>query len=292
VWTQNSRSEKKIITYTGPLPEKLFRYRTITPSTLNRTIDFEILEEAIFLAGLKDLNDPDEARFLVKFVGSDQDILDYWRSALHSVRQGLSDSEIEIEARALLDKVIKSGYIPPEPVVLHTRHVLDHVLRVACFTTQPGNHSMWANYAKHVDATGKTIDHGGICLEYRCDGSWRNETLHPVEYSDAIPEVNPIERDESKLVKVLYTKSREWRCEEEWRIAYVLQATPPFQDNFAVNSKIKLEGAVASVIFGLNTPSPIIDEIRARVSAAKPGIAFKRVVRNPLTFNRELAELK
>jgi hypothetical protein len=87
--------------------------------------------------------------------------------------------------------------------------VLERVQRVACFTTQAVNYSMWANYAKFVHPTNGPIDHGGICLEYQCDESWRNTTLHPVEYSDTVPEIDIVNRDESELIKVLYTKSRE-----------------------------------------------------------------------------------
>jgi hypothetical protein len=66
---------------------------------------------------------------------------------------------------------------------------------------------------------------------------------------------------------------------------------PPFPDNFTTNSKLRFENSVMSVVFGLNTPVSLIDEIRNTVSAVKPKISYKRVVRDPLTFNRELAEL-
>lgn len=292
-------NEKQYISYAGKLPTKLYRYRTVTPDNLDRIINFEIIEEGIYLAGLKELNDPDEGRFLIKFEGSKDDILDYLRRCVkdnlrqseRSTHPELTQAEIERGARSLVDKVVQSGYIPPEHVVTYTRYVLEHVLRVACFTTHPVNYSMWANYAKFIHPTDGPMDHGGICIEYNCGEEWRNTTLHPVEYSDAIPEINPIKLDESELVKALYMKSREWRCEDEWRITSIIQAIPPFPDNLTTNSKIKLENGIVSVIFGLNTPNDIIDDIRARVTTVKSKIAFKKVVRNPQTFNRELIEL-
>ena len=150
---------------------------------------------------------------------------------------------------------------------------------------------MWANYAKYWNPVTGPLDHGGLCIEYRCNDSWRGLNLHPVEYSDVIPELNVVERSELNLVKTLYMKSSEWRGEEEWRVMSTLQTKPPFPQNFATNSKIKLENGVTSILFGLNTPDSVIDEVTTRVRKAKPEIAFRRVSRNPITFARQLTDL-
>ncbi|UUZ75877.1 DUF2971 domain-containing protein [Polaromonas sp. P1(28)-13] len=219
--------------------------------------------EVVHLAGLKDLNDPDEGRFVVKFKGSYSEILDFWRAALRATDPTLASEEVEAIAKSNTDEVVRSGYAPQERVVAFTRHVIEHVVRVACFTKLPLNYSMWSNYAKYFDPVAGPLDHGGICIEYRCDDSWRGANLHPVKYSDALPEINAIERSELNLVNTVYMKTKEWRCEEEWRIMSVIQSTPPFPANFAANSKIKIENGVSSVIFGLNTPDSVIDEIRS-----------------------------
>lgn len=292
MWTKANPNAKMLISYSGSFPEKLYRYRTVSSANLDRLVNFEIIDEAIYLAGLKDLNDPDEGRFLIKFEGSRTEIMEYWKEAMKSSYPAWSIAEIESEASSYTERVISSGYIIPEHVVHFTRYVLEHILRVACFTTQPVNYSMWANYAKYIHPTDGPIEHGGICLEYYCDEAWRCGNLHPVEYSDTIPEINVTKRDENELAKVVYKKSREWRCEEEWRIMSIIQSMPPFPDNLTANSKIKLENSIASVIFGLNTPKELIEEIRARVSAAKPKILFKQVVHDPTTFNRQLRDMK
>lgn len=150
---------------------------------------------------------------------------------------------------------------------------------------------MWANYAKHIDATGKSTDHAGICIEYLCDEGWRATTLHPVQYSDTVPEINVTERSEEDLVHAMYAKSPEWQCENEWRITSVIAAKPHFPSNLAANAKIKLKGAVRSVIFGLKTQDSVIQTFVSRLQSLKPDITFKRVIQDISTFQRRVVDL-
>lgn len=293
MWTPIDTQSKKLITYEGEFPTHLYRYRSLSLNTLDRLIDFEIIEESIFLAGLADLNDPDEGRFTLNFQGSRDEILEFWRETIKSTSPHLTASKIEILANSNTDELIANNFQIPERVITHTRSTLENAIRVACFTTQFKNYSMWANYAKYIDRKDNTCDlgHGGICIEYQCDDSWRHTGLHPVVYTDTIPDLRIISRSESELVKAVYMKASEWRGEEEWRMMLVLQALPPFPSNFKANSKIKLEDRVQSVIFGMNTPNDLIDEISSRVRVKKPKIAFKRVIRDSTTFVRTLVDL-
>lgn len=292
MWTPRDPDHKAYLTYQGPLPAALFRYRSVRPDTIDRLVDFEILQEGVFLSALKDLNDPDEGRLLVRYFGSDDEILAFWRKAIREEQQLISDSDVEEIAQANLQTVLAERYAAPVHVAHLLRHVMTHVCRVACFTTSPTNFSMWANYAKRFDANGNSTDHAGVCIEYRCHESWRGAALHPVVYSDEVPVVNLVGLDEEALAKVLYMKSREWRAEEEWRISSVLQATPPFEGNWQANAKMKIEGAVAAVIFGLNSPQEMFDVFASRLKKARPDIALKRVVRNPLTWVREVVTIE
>lgn len=291
MWKKSNPTIIPMITYAGDLPTRLYRYRSISPGNIDRLIDFEILDECIFLAGLKDLNDPDEGRFLMSFSGTPQEIIDYWSLAIRKTSPGLLDTEIKMQAESNARQIIANDFAVSDHVVSYTRSVLETIVRVACFTTHPVNYSMWANYAKYYHPADGPIDHAGVCIEYRCDASWRPGNLHPVEYSDDLPVVKLINRQEFDLVKTLYKKTREWRGEDEWRIMSIIDAKPPYPANLTANSKVKLENSVAAVIFGKNTPGTIIDQIKTRVSMKKPSVIFKRVVRNPLTYNRELAVL-
>ena len=291
MWRKVNTADKPLIIYPGELPTRLYRYRSIRPATLDRLIESEIIGEIIYLAGLKELNDPDEGRFHVKFDGTYSEILEFWRKALRATDSSLTAERVEAIAASNTNDVIKAGYVTPVGVASYTRHVLEHVVRVACFTKLPLNYSMWANYAKYFDPTTGSSDHGGLCIEYQCNESWRCLNLHPVDYGDAIPVLNAVERNELNLVKTVYMKSTEWRCEEEWRIMSTLQAMPPFSNNSTENAKVKVENGVTGILFGLNTPDSVIETIIARVRSVKPTIPFRRVTKNPVTFARELIEL-
>ena len=291
MWTPSDPDERKYISYTGPLPNRLYRYRTVSRTNLDRLIEFEVLGEAIYLAGMGELNDPDEGRFKITFGDCYKDVLSYWRGAISRHSPALSSDQVEAQARSNADETAAFGYQPPDRVVDYTRSVLEKVVRVACFTTQPTNYSMWANYAKYFDDDGRAHDHAGVCIEYVCDEAWRTTTLHPVEYSDEVPEVNVVAGIELDIVRAMYQKSREWRCEEEWRITSVIQSMPPFPANLTANSKIKIEGAVSAVIFGMKAPDYLIREIQARVAESKPDIRFRKVVRDARTFTRKVVDL-
>lgn len=66
---------------------------------------------------------------------------------------------------------------------------------------------------------------------------------------------------------------------------------PPFPANLTANSKIKIEGAVSAVIFGMKAPDYLIREIQARVAESKPDIRFRKVVRDARTFTRKVVDL-
>jgi len=48
--------------FSGVLPSTLFRYRSLSDDWIKERFEFEVLDEAVFLAGADTLNDPDEGR--------------------------------------------------------------------------------------------------------------------------------------------------------------------------------------------------------------------------------------
>ena len=284
-------SSPRWIAHKGALPERLYRYRRVTPETLDRLINFEVLGEAVFLAALKDLNDPDEFRFVLKFNGTREEIFNHWCALLREASPATSVENIEAEARVRAEMVLSNNNSAPIAVLEEMRNIFSNVMRVACFTTDPVNYSMWANYAQCVTQQGATVGHGGICIEYVCDEGWRHSTLCPVEYSHSIPVLNVLSRDEADMVGALYSKAYEWRAEEEWRITGLIHAMPPFPENLAANAKVKFEGAVASVIFGMATPNNVIEEIASQIRAKNSMVALKRVVRDSVSYERKVIAL-
>lgn len=289
LWVEDNPNESKFITYEGELPPFLYRYRSVSPSTIDRLINFEIIDEGIYLAAIKELNDPDEGRFIVKFDGTESEIEDFWRDLLKDAyTPGIQlNSEVKFRTR----KILESNKFATKELADNIRYANEHIIRMACFTTEPVNYMMWANYARYINESNQSIDHGGICIEYICDESFRNTTLHPVIYTDEMPVINILRRIESDLVLASYKKTREWRGESEWRIVLVIQTNAPFAENYALNAKIRIENSIKSIIFGVKTPEAIIREVVTRVKAVRPEIKFKKVTRNNLTFSREIKNI-
>lgn len=292
MWKQSAGNQKHYLTYNGAVPIYLYRYRSLTPKTIDRVVNTEIIDEVVYLPSMKQLNDPDEGRFHVSFSHDKSKILNFWRKAIRMTHPEASEHRVNNEARENTQRVIESDYVSPRHVSEYTRSVIENVIRVACFTTEPTNFSMWANYAKLTTETGDTLGHAGVCIQYQCDDSWKTHGLHPVEYTDDIPVIDPTKQDEESFAKIMYTKSREWRGEAEWRISSVLKVLPPFPENLHTNCKVRIKNSVAAVIFGINTPKYLQDQISERLQKAGAPAKQYKVIRNPDTFVRQLCLLR
>jgi len=291
------------IKHDGPLPEKFYRFRSITPDSIDRLINFEILEEGIFLSGLKDLNDPNEGRFLIKFDGNATQIYQYWIKLLRKAWPNELPVRISQEAKRRRNLILQNNLVPPDEVIEYIIKVMGITVRAACFAIDWSNSAMWAHYAKFTGSAGENIDHGGICIEYQCDDSWRNINLHPIVYSNDIPIINSLKvhKNELELVKTSYTKTLEWNYENEWRITCVLKSptndqmdlitNPKIHSKIADASKIYVERSIISIIFGLNATNETILKFKNDILRKKPNFKFRKITRNARSLKLELIDL-
>ena len=262
------------ITYSGELPNYLYRYRSISMQNIDRLIDFELCDEAIYLAGLSELNDPNEGRFLVRFSENISDIKSFFFERMENEYPNISQRRIEAEKCAL--RVVLSEFKPNPEIIKDYRDKIGQVFRVACFTEDCLNKPMWASYAKFIDKE-KMIDRAGLCIEYRIDESFRSLNLHPVDYTDSVPIVRVDKDIKDFSNKIFYIKHSSWSYEKEWRVSSVLQATYPFEKILTTNSKLRLESSINAIIFGEYTPFSIIKKIFEKVNKANPLVEFKQV---------------
>lgn len=274
-WKEAPADRIPFISYEGELPDSFFRYRTIDLALLDsRIIDFELNESGIYLSGLDDLNDPCEGRLTIEF-SSEADAIRYWFNALSELHP--HQDEISLLAEAISRHRIykKSPDFSLDGVYNLYQTIGRKHIRIACFTTDPINMAMWASYAKYIDSDNKvSIDGGGLCIEYQFGDEIRKEPFHPVLYTSKVPTYNPSIDDEKSLAKVFLTKSTEWSYEQEWRLIRTLTPIDTSDPPKTCNSKLKIEGAVKRVIFGIETPRAIIDHILNRNTL---NIDFKRL---------------
>jgi len=292
-----------LIKYEGQLPKKFYRFRSISPNSIDRLINFEILEEGVFLSGLKDLNDPNEGRFLIKFDGNSTQLYQYWIALLRKAWPKEPPGRINQEAKRRRNLALQNNLAPPDDVVTYMTNVIGIAVRAACFATDWDNFAMWAHYSKFIDGTGKNTDHGGICIEYECDDSWRDINLHPITYSNDIPIINALKvhKNELELVKASYTKTTEWSYENEWRIICILQSptnhpmdlltSAELNSKIANACKIHMEKSIISIIFGINATIETIQKFRNEITQEKPHIIFRKVTRNPRSLKLELIDI-
>ena len=126
--------------------------------------------------------------------------------------------------------------------------------KILCLTTRPDNHLMWSHYA---DA------HQGVVLRFRSIPALNAPygMAKPVQCVDEIPPLLDEEQlarlfagvfslqDAGILDRTIYTKSRHWEYEEEWRISAGAGRNPGVQFEDCPFGKNELDG----VIFGLRT---------------------------------------
>lgn len=120
-----------------------------------------------------------------------------------------------------------------------------HKSKVICLTSDPDNLLMWAHYADF---------HKGMCL-----GFYNNTLSYAINYSNEFPKIDfngDYSQKVHSLVKILFTKSKEWEYEQERRMVF-FKDTP---------SEIRYPGELFLVIFGMRTEQSQIDEIKAIVN--------------------------
>jgi hypothetical protein len=281
----------ELIRYTGKLPDKVYRFRTVSDDVLERIIDFEILQEGIYLAGMNQLNDPNEGRFVFSFEGEESEVKQYWLAGVRRTFPHLTETQLELEAETRTQMAVSGDPVLIAEIDENQKEVIGNLIRVACFSTDPLNNAMWAHYGRLVDEHGRATAHGGVCLEYECDEGWRDADFHPIVYSDEVPVINilTMHTNEQQVARAMYTKETHWSYEQEWR---VLATFPPPVDKInPENARIRTNGDLKSVIFGLSTPGRIKDSIAQRVRASRIPIALKQVQRDKETRKLVIVDL-
>ena len=279
--------------FVGTLPAALFRYRPLSDDWVARRFTFELEEESIFLAGAHTLNDPDEGRVQWKAQGSFEAAVKLVSETLMKRHGGANPVDLLPTVWEMAREMTSSRRIPEGTIdLLHS--IFSKSVRIACFTTRPVNGPMWTHYGNYSSGKDWPNPHGGICIEYAVDESWRTTGLRPVEYAERRPEVNMLSPHdlEEQFAYATRVKSPDWAYEDEWRIVAYMSTTAHTSADFNANSKLKLEGCVKSVIFGLNAESAAAAQLATKLRTQMPHVALKKVVRHDENGTLMLAPLE
>lgn len=293
-WSERRVNGPGYMRFDGPIPEFLYRYRSVDIGDLDKILG-EVVGETIWLGDFSTVNDDQEGAIDLYIEGTEKEIKEFWSRKLQGRRNYYDPlayaRDLDFYVRRTL--AVMPG-LPPEFVDLYRRILVERVVRLACFTENPLNPAMWAHYAKLKTPSGAPRDAGGVVIKYaKFADAGDSANLAPVTYSDKIPRINLLQLSEQDLVQSLYRKATEWSYEQEWRITSLLEIEDEqeIKSNFNANSRIRLEGAVQEVYFGIHCPPEVKERIVKTASEHKSNIRFKTAALNKLTREIVLRDL-
>lgn len=241
----------------------LFKYRSVTDFSL------DALERGqIWVSKPGAFNDPFDCSLDYNKVVS-VDTINAFLNNL-SADPNVSAEEIKEVRDSLLDVdgKVKKGVAENKMLVdafdTFQREVTEY--GVLSLTENCENILMWSHYADN---------HKGFCLEFERGedndlGDYRK--TKQVTYSRHCPiiDVNKVvsnDNPKGEFLKMLFTKSEEWRYEQEWRICYSKG-----------NSLMDYPGPLKAIIFGHLTSENHKQAIKERLSSS-PAVVYKQTER-------------
>lgn len=251
-------------------PRYLYRYRSFSQDNYKPRINFEIGEEAVYLSGLDELNDPDEGGPDFRLISNTESETDndYFQRLI--ANESISAHADELRKRKAIVKK-NLGFLP-DSIVEDMVHAIQKRTRVACFSTDPLSPVMWSHYGSWVEKGKNKVATGGICIQYLTSESWRRLGLRRVTYSRHRPVINLSETDakiDSDMFFACATKALEWAYEDEWRIFGTIDSMDFHNPKFTSNSKYRLQNSVSGIFVGFNAPPKLFDAIFGTLDAKK-----------------------
>lgn len=213
------------------LPRYLYKYYNITSNESKKNFISSIENNYFYLSSPSDFNDPIDCKLAQTPNVSMQNIKKYMRNNSHLTRKQKNDliKQFKVDDN-LLDSIYKS--------LEFDKH------GVCCFTTNYWSILMWSHY---------TDKHRGIFLKYDLLNDLEFfYKIHKVKYEEKYPEVDLITNinNYNNLMKLIITKFKDWKYEEEYRIHHLFNGEVKFKKD-----------ALKMIYFGCKTSDKNIKEI-------------------------------
>jgi len=191
------------------LPSRLYKYQPYNVQTLDN-----LKNQVLWFSKPAQFNDPFDCRVVPSSIGplGERD----WRQLFQQVRSAATQAghslpfeRPDADFRAAVEHGLQKSF--EENVSRFQRH------GVACFSARVDDLLLWSHYAE---------GHRGFCLEF--DTTYAPfRQARPVQYAEAFPTLNADEITEvfsranpEPQMKFLFTKSRCWEYEQEWRVTH------------------------------------------------------------------------
>lgn len=148
---------------------------------------------------------------------------------------------------------------------------------VSCFSTVNNSLLLWAHYAN---------GHKGFCLEFHYDSSDPNSIhLLPICYRTSFHKLSFQLRRDDSIFNMIYTKSKEWSYEKEWR----LLKTGLKDEN---DRKFQFKpSSLKSIYIGIKCDFIISERIKEIKKSKYPNAKLYQAHRNSNSFKIDFSEV-
>lgn len=162
---------------------------------------------------------------------------------------------------------------------------------ILCLVERPDNLLMWAHYG---------AAHQGVCIEFDTS-EWLFRVAGQVQYSDTYPVVDTANQTPQAVAEsFLWTKSKDWHYEEEWRIiSYPLNSPSTSSRVREVTELMRGPGLhviprklIRRIIFGLKTPQSAIEQVQIWTRDSGLMCGFARCLRVEGKFSLAVRDME
>jgi len=139
---------------------------------------------------------------------------------------------------------------------------------IFCLSKFNDNHLMWSHYAN---------SHNGLCISFNLNYLARDLAVNfrKVAYSENFPRMPLLPKNEAEYLHFLYTKSKDWSYEQEYR----------FFETRRARTKVNVSNEVfTEIIFGCKMPNSTKQEISILALEKYPGIKLFETAINDEKF--------
>ena len=240
-----------------PFPATLCRYRSVSDLARSRTQ--RVVETGLhYFASPSSFNDPFDCRPNFTLEGTEDGVRQYLLGMWARQAPHLPEAERRAEVAAILSDPSRDPRIAENNRLFAAAYdsLVTAQVGVLCLSEVHDDILMWSHYADC---------HRGICLIFDTNFNFFAHA-QPVRYQLERPRVNPIAQStEQMLDNAIFTKSRAWAYEKEWRILHYRQG---------VGERKSPPTSLKAVILGvaLSGSDRRFVEAWAKVSPAKPAV--------------------
>jgi len=248
----------------------LYKYRSMS-SKCNERI---FTHNEIYFPSPSEFNDPFDCKIQCTMNGSDEDFKKFYGDIIKDQYPLWNQAK---RTGAVLEIINSEMHRNPEYHKSNTQKAIElytSPLGVFCLSAVNDNILMWSHYC---------YGHTGFCIEFEVnEKTIPFKDAKPVLYPNQYPIIDYFSAtDQEKLNGLLFTKSKHWSYEKEWRIVFDEKGKNTFD-----------EEALTGVIFGCRMNEHDQDKIRGWLHGKSSAVKLYKTKIKDMEFGLDIQELK